>query len=108
MSIGIMDPLHWLLWALAAAAFIVKAFAFIDAAIRPGKAYAAADKQTKNLWLVLLGVSLVVSLLWGRGFIGIFAIIGLIIALVYLADVRPAVRYVQGRGGSSQGPYGSR
>jgi hypothetical protein len=41
------------------------------------------------------------------GGLGILAIIGVVAAGVYLADVRPAVEAVQGRGSSSrQGPYG--
>lgn len=102
----IMSPLWWFFAALGIIVLIVEAFAFIDAARRPAQAYIAADKQTKNLWLVLLGLAVVLNLAFGRGVLSIFVIVGLIAALVYLLDVRPAVRSVQGHGGSSQGPYG--
>jgi hypothetical protein len=41
------------------------------------------------------------------GGLGLLAILGVVAAGVYLADVRPAVETVQGRGNNShQGPYG--
>lgn len=104
---GIMTPLNVFFWALGLAMVVVEAWALIDAAIRPAPAYVAADKQTKNTWLALLGIAVVVNLFFfGGGALSIFAIIGIIIALVYLVDVRPAVREVQRHGGPSQGPYG--
>lgn len=103
---GLLTPLHWFFGILSLVMFIVELWAFIDAAIRPKAGYVSADKQTKNLWLVLLGLALVVTAVFRVGFLSIFGIAGLIVALVYLADVRPAVRQVQGKGGSSYGPYG--
>lgn len=100
-----LDPLWSFFGLLALLALGVKLWALVDAVIRPPQAYAAADKQSKNLWLVLLGLAVVLSWL-GRGFLSIFVIAGLIVALIYLVDVRPAVREVQRQGGSNQGPYG--
>ena len=81
-------------------------FAFVDAAFRREDAYRATDKQTKQLWLILLGVTVAVNL-----FVAFFLlqIIGLIATIVYLVDVRPAVKKVMGGGprrSSSDGPYG--
>lgn len=90
-----LEPLFSFFGLLALIALVVKIWAFIDAAIRPAQAYVAADKQTKNLWLVLLGLSVVLGWMWGGGILSIFVIVGLIIALVYFLDVRPAVREVQ-------------
>ncbi len=102
-----LTPLHGFLLIAGLVILAVEAWALIDAVTRPAQTYVAADKQTKNVWLVLLGLSVVMTFLLGRGGLSIFAIIGLIIALVYLLDVRPAVREVQRQGGSSsQGPYG--
>ncbi len=101
-----LEPLFGFLGLLALASLAVKIWAFVDAVMRPQQAYVAADKQTKNLWLVLLGLAAGLTLLWGSGFIGLFSILGLIVALIYLLDVRPALRHVQGRGSSSSGPYG--
>lgn len=81
-------------------------FAFVDAAFRREDAYRATDKQTKQMWLILLGVTVAVNL-----FIPFFLlkIIGLIASIVYLVDVRPAIKQVMGGGprrSSSDGPYG--
>jgi hypothetical protein len=86
-------------------------FAFIDAALRREDAYRAADKKTKPFWLIILGLAVVVNL----PFLGIviLQIVGLIASIVYLVDVRPALKQVMGggggsyrRGSSSDGPYG--
>jgi hypothetical protein len=82
-------------------------FAFIDAAIRRQDAYRAADKQKKSFWLIILGLAVAVSV-YGILFLQIF---GLIATIVYMVDVRPAVKEITGprrrRGGSSSdGPYG--
>jgi hypothetical protein len=58
--------------------------------IRPAQAYPAADKLTKPAWLVILGLALATGILFA-GPLGLFAIAGLIAALVYLLDVRPAL-----------------
>lgn len=106
---SIMDPLWGLFWILGLAVLVVEAWAFIDALTRPAQAYVAADKQSKNLWLALLGIALALNLLMGvGGSLSIFVIAGLIVALIYLLDVRPAVRGVQRPGGSGRGPYGPR
>ncbi|MFD0369955.1 MULTISPECIES: DUF2516 family protein [unclassified Streptomyces] len=81
--------------------------AFVFAATAREDAYRAADKQTKKFWLILLGINLVLNLLLPMLFL---QIAGLIAAIVFMVDVRPALRQVSGggrRGGSSSdGPYG--
>ncbi|MEU8616284.1 DUF2516 family protein [Streptomyces sp. NPDC048623] len=85
--------------------FAVVSFAF--AATAREDAYRAADKQTKKFWLILLGINLILNLLWPMLFL---QIAGLIAAIVFMVDVRPAIRQISGggrRGGSSSdGPYG--
>nr|WP_206323759.1 DUF2516 family protein [Streptomyces sp. HNM0574] len=88
---------------------VLAVFAFIDAAMRRTDAYPAANKQTKVLWLVFLGIT-IASNYFG---IMILQIAGLVATIVYLVDVRPALKAVTGgssgprRGGSSSdGPYG--
>jgi Protein of unknown function (DUF2516) len=73
--------------------------ALIDAAMRRDDAFVAAEKQTKIFWILVLVLGFFVFL------------VGVIAALVYFIDVRPAVRAASpgsGRGGgsSSDGPYG--
>lgn len=85
--------------------------AFIDAALHREDAYRAADKNTKAFWLIILGLSAVVMKLFS--ILSFLPVIGLIATIVYVVDVRPALKQVSGggRGGrrrpsSSDGPYG--
>ena len=77
----------------------VKVWALIDAAIRPERAYVAADKGKKVYWVV--GLALAVLL----GGVGILGIAGLVGAIVYLVDVRPAIRETKGGYGGGYGDY---
>jgi hypothetical protein len=108
MNLGAYGPLQFFFWALLIAAFVVEAWAFIDAIRRPGPAFVAASKQTKPLWLVILGVALVIGLGGAVGELSLFSIlpiIAFVAAAVYLTDVRPKVSSYQG-GGTHEGPYG--
>ncbi|ASY36758.1 MULTISPECIES: DUF2516 family protein [unclassified Streptomyces] len=87
------------------------AFAFFDSLFRREDAFRAADKKTKPFWAIVLGLALAVALIFGVGPMSFLSIIGLIAAIVYVVDVRPALKQVTGggrrRGGSSSdGPYG--
>lgn len=99
----------WFFWILLVAAFVVEAWAFIDAVRRPAPAFVAAGKQTKPLWLIILGVALVIGI---AGVVGLLSIISFIpiaafvAAAIYLADVRPKVRTFNSGSSSHQGPYG--
>ena len=68
----------------------VKVWAFIDALIRTSEAYVAAGKLTKPAWLLILGLTVVSSLLWSSP-LGLLSIIGTVAAFVYLLDVKPAL-----------------
>lgn len=96
---------EFLFW-LALAVFLLKAIALADAALKPKQAYVAADKQTKPFWLIILGITAFADLIGFGGFLGIISIIGVIAALVYFLDVRPALKQVGGGRSSSEGPYG--
>jgi hypothetical protein len=107
---GAYTPLRDFFFALGLAAFIVEAWAFIDAIRRPSQAFVATGKQTKQLWLIILGVAAVVGLYgaaYGVGPVSILPVAAFVAAAVYLADVRPKVKEFRNGGvGSSQGPYG--
>ncbi|MFI7321596.1 DUF2516 family protein [Streptomyces venezuelae] len=96
------------MWLLSLALIVFSGFALIDAAIRREDAYRAADKKTKPFWLIILGLAFVVNLLFP--ILSFLPIIGLVATIVYMVDVRPAIRQITGggrRGGSSSdGPYG--
>lgn len=87
---------------------VLKAFAFGDVVMRPKEAFPVADKQTKTLWLILVGLALLIHLIpmfWSP--LSLLNIAGTVAAAVYVAGVRPAVREAGGRrGGQSDGPYG--
>jgi hypothetical protein len=74
------------------ALIVLKAFAFVNACLWPADAYAAADKLTKNSWLAILGIALLLQLpLLGGAFFQILNLAGIVAAIVYLVDVRPAM-----------------
>ena len=104
-----LAPLAYFFLALTLAAFVVEAWAFIDAITRPAAAFVATGKQTKKIWLLILGVAFVVGgygAAYGQSPVGILSIAAFVAAAIYLADVRPKVKEMgKGRGGSN-GPYG--
>jgi hypothetical protein len=71
-------------------ALALTGWAFIDALIRPAAGYVAAGKLTKPAWAAITGLAIAVVYFFGAmSFLGLPAIIA---AIVYLVDVRPAVR----------------
>jgi len=105
---GAYGPLNYFFVALAVAAFVVEAWAFGDAIFRPAQAFPAAGKQTKPIWLIILGVAFVLGLysaLYG-GVTGLLSVIAFVAAAIYLADVRPKVKEFKRGRSSSMGPYG--
>jgi hypothetical protein len=79
--------------ALTWAVFAATVYAFVHGAMQRPDAYTAAEKLTKPVWLVILGVAGVFCLLW--------PVMGPSIAAVasgvYLVDVRPKLLEVQGK-----------
>lgn len=97
----------WVLLVLGVAALALEGYALVDSLTHRPEAYVAAGKRTKGFWLAILIVSALI------GFVTLFNILGSFIGLlpvvaagVYLADVRPALRQVTGKGPRTQGPYG--
>ncbi|WP_326698984.1 DUF2516 family protein [Streptomyces sp. NBC_01754] len=90
------------------AMLVLAVVALVFAVTAREDAYRAADKQKKSFWLLILGVTVVVNLFIPILFL---QIAGLIASIVFMVDVRPAIKAVSGggnrRGGSSSdGPYG--
>jgi len=80
----------WVLTALYWAAQALTLWAFVDALVRPAPGFVAAGKLTKPGWAAITGLSALVILWQGpMSFLGLPAVIA---AVVYLVDVRPAVR----------------
>jgi hypothetical protein len=87
---------------ISVGAFVFEVWALIDALRYPPSAYAAAGKQTRTLWVGLLGGATVVGFLTlpyplglalasALGFLGLAAIAA---ASVYAVGVRPALRAI--------------
>jgi hypothetical protein len=102
---NLFGPIHGLLWLLSLGLWGLMLFALVDSLIRPSAAYPAAGKRTKLLWSLVIGVTFAVSLLLGP--LSLFGLAGIVAALVYIVDVRPAVRAVGGGGSTSRDSYGS-
>jgi hypothetical protein len=81
---------------LTFAAFALGAFTFVDALIRPTGAFPAAGKLTKPIWSSITGVAALVLFPYFFGLFSFFGIPALVASLVYLVDVRPAVRGLSG------------
>jgi hypothetical protein len=76
--------------------FAVQAWTFVDALTRRPDHFLAADKLTKQAWLIILGLALVAhALFWSP--LTFLNLVGAVAAIVYVVDVRPALRAVTGR-----------
>jgi hypothetical protein len=66
------------------------AWAFVDSLIRPAAGFVAAGKLTKPGWAAITGLAALIIFWQGPvSFLGLPAVIA---TVVYLVDVRPAVR----------------
>jgi hypothetical protein len=88
----LFGPITLIFLLLSLALLALKLWALIDALIQPERAYLAADKWQKLPWVAVLAI----GALLGQG-LGILGIASLVAAIVYLVDVRPALREVRGR-----------
>jgi hypothetical protein len=78
---------------LTLAVLATTVYAFVHAAVQRPDAYTAADKLTKPVWLVILGVAALLA--WVLGVTGVA--IAAVAAGVYLVDVRPKILEIQGK-----------
>jgi hypothetical protein len=96
----------WIVIVLSLAALGVELYALVDCARRRSDAFTAAGKRTKGFWLAVTMVAALLGFVSVGGLGGILAIVAVIAAGVYLADVKPALDQVMGKGRRSDGPYG--
>ncbi len=66
-------------------------WAFVDAVVRPAAGFVAAGKLTKPGWAAITGLAVVVMYLF-KNPMTLLGLPAVIAAVVYLVDVRPAVR----------------
>ena len=83
----------YVLFALQVAVLVASVYAFVHAAMQRPDAYTAAEKLTKPVWLVILGVGTLLALVLGVMGIAIAAVA----SGVYLVDVRPKILEIQGK-----------
>lgn len=84
------DPSTLLLYVVGLVMLGIELWALVDACVRPAAAYPAAGKLTKPIWTAVLVAALVLTYLFGG--LSLFGLVGIVAAIVYLVDVRPAVR----------------
>jgi hypothetical protein len=70
--------------------FALKGWAFVDCLRRRADAFPAVSRQTKPLWLILTGLAAATGFFWGLT-LTIFGLAGIVIALIYLFDVRTKI-----------------
>ena len=86
---SVFEIQSYLMLALFLALMAVKVFAFVSSLLFSTESYRAAGKLTKPAWCAILGLGLACQFLFSPlNFINLAFTIG---ALVYLADVRPAL-----------------
>lgn len=96
----LLAPANYFLIAVNLVLLGLAVWAFADAAIRPAAAFPAASKLTKPAWLGITGISVGLCML-GVGLLGLLGGVVAIAVIVYLVDVRPAVRGIR-----PGGPWG--
>ena len=84
---------------LSFAVLVMTGFAFFDVLRRRPEDFVRADKRTKNIWLAVTGVALLLGFLTLGNVLSFFTVIAVVAAGVYLADVRPALNALGGQGG---------
>ncbi|MFH9297893.1 DUF2516 family protein [Streptomyces sp. NPDC017520] len=106
------SPIHQL---FNLAMLVLAVIAFVFAATAREDAYRAADKKQKPFWLLILGIAVVIDLLTVMSLFSMLflQLAGVVASIVFMVDVRPALKAVSGGGGggrsggsSSDGPYG--
>ena len=85
-----------LLTVIALAVLVLHAWALVDCFTRPANAFEAAGKLTKPAWLAITGIALALGILFNP--LGLLGLVAVIASIVYLVDVRPAVKEIQGGG----------
>ena len=92
---GIFTAESYLILLVTFVALATSIFAFVNSLLYSGEAYEAAGKLTKTTWCTILGIGVLIQFVPLGFFIIQLAL--LVAALVYLADVRPALSSLRRR-----------
>jgi hypothetical protein len=81
---------NWILWSIGMATLVASVWAFVDCLRARPDAFPAIGRQSKGVWLALTGGASLVSLATFSP-IGLLGIASIVIAAVYLLDIRPRI-----------------
>ena len=88
---AVLTVIFWLV-------LLATGYAFVHAAMQRQDAYTAANKLTKPVWLLILGATGLLCLVFGVLSPGVFfPSIAAVASGVYLVDVRPKLLEIQGK-----------
>lgn len=94
---GVIGLSGGLLLLVQYACLALQLWALVDCATRKTPAFVAAGKLNKPAWLAITAIA--AAIVFFFGVLSFFGIAGLVGSIVYLVDVRPAVRQIQSGGG---------
>lgn len=79
---------------------VVELWALIHCALQRNDAFNAIGTLSKGMWLAILGGTILLSFILAFSMFGqMFVLLALTAALVYLLDIRPAIRDITSGGG---------
>lgn len=84
---------QWVTTVVFLGTLLLGIFALVDAVVRPAAAYEATGRLSKQGWVLILVLAVLVTVLFesSRSLMGLFGLVSVIASGVYLADVRPAI-----------------
>jgi len=97
----------FVLLVLGVGAFLLTGFAAFDVLRRKSALFPHVGRLTKPVWLGILAVAFLISIvsLGSPAALGILNAIGVVAAGVYLAEIRPKLRQIDGGGSTGYGRY---
>ncbi|MGC4803958.1 DUF2516 family protein [Micromonospora sp. DT233] len=90
----------WITMLLLVFALVLEGVALVHAITQRGEAFAAIGTLPKGAWVAILAVCLLLTVLT-QSVLGLFGLIGIAAALIYLLDVRVGLRELRDGRGSS-------
>ncbi len=85
------DVQQWVTYAISLVALVVELLAFVNCLTQRADAFPVVGRIPKGGWLAINGGAILVTLLFG-GAGSILGMVAIAASLVYLLDVRPALR----------------
>jgi hypothetical protein len=86
------DVVYYINIVILILSLIVQGVALVHCLTQRGDGFAAIGTLPKGAWVAILAICIVLTLLLPSGPLGIFGLIGVAAAAIYLLDVRPGLR----------------